>query len=677
MKGAGVCLMPIIPVKKVTIITFIDHEERLLRELGRLGVVDLKSLKEEEFAGFKKTVVENIHKYHELLDRLRALYEKLGNHSQVKPFTGQIKSKVDPMELELKIIRYEKGFSSIEAKKEVLMEELKRLRQLRESLSLLNKFGIRPRDVGEFAHIFVIVGIMRKQDIPRLKEALGMLPRVLIKEFSLSKEESLVMITALRDFKEDVLKVLRALDYREIQIPKDIPGEYEEAIKWIEERVAERKRRMKELEKEYEELKKNFFNEADFIEKALKYSYSISLAQSKMLRSKMMVVLQGWIPEDRLDVLERYLREFREKTEGQIIYTFSDPLPHEKPPTVLRTPKLLKAYLSLVRQYGIPEPHETDPTLISGLLWTIMFGFMFPDLGQGLVIMFLGFLFIKMKRNELMGIPIKSIGKLLIGAGFTAAIFGALTGDVFLLEHVIEPLWPGLTPGWLEKASNVIWLMKIAIYFGIIEVSIGLILAMYTNLKHGHVIEALLGEKGLAGLITFWSMVLAAFAFIGLNVIPGIFEFPGVDINSYIGALFSFNLGKLFAWPEITLTLPLITLIIGVICMIMKGILEREDISLTLGMLFETIISLFSNMLSFVRLAGFNVAHVALAVVIARMLEVNPNMGLVMLLGFNFFALTLELMVVMIQALRLVFYEFMTKFYRGTGEAFRPFRITI
>jgi len=109
----------------------------------------------------------------------------------------------------------------------------------------------------------------------------------------------------------------------------------------------------------------------------------------------------------------------------------------------------------------------------------------------------------------------------------------------------------------------------------------------------------------------------------------------------------------------------------------MKGILEREDISLTLGMLFETIISLFSNMLSFVRLAGFNIAHVALAVVIARMLEVNPNMGLVMLLGFNFFALTLELMIVMIQALRLVFYEFMTKFYRGTGEAFRPFRITI
>ena len=338
---------------------------------------------------------------------------------------------------------------------------------------------------------------------------------------------------------------------------------------------------------------------------------------------------------------------------------------------------IFKAYESLIRQFGVPDPHETDPTIISGALWTLMFGFMFPDLGQGIVIALLGFIFaFIIKRHELMGIPIKTIGKLMIGAGIMAAFFGALIGDVFLLEHVIEPLWPGLAPGWLEKATNIIWLIKLAVYFGIIQITIGLILAIYNNIKHGHRVEAILGEKGIAGLVTFWSIVLIAFAFLGVNVIPGVLEFPRVNLAEFLSAILS-NPMKLLVWPNVTLTIPIIMFIGGIVSMILKGIIEKEEIALTLGSLFETVLSSFANMFSFVRLAGFNIAHVALAVVIAKMLEVSQGLGYGMLIFLNIFALTLEFIIVMIQALRLTFYEFMTKFYKGSGRSYKPFKIKI
>ena len=41
----------------------------------------------------------------------------------------------------------------------------------------------------------------------------------------------------------------------------------------------------------------------------------------------------------------------------------------------------------------------------------------------------------------------------------------------------------------------------------------------------------------------------------------------------------------------------------------------------------------------------------------------------------NFLAMSIEFMVVIIQSLRLLYYEFSTKFYFGDGTPFKPFRV--
>ena len=92
--------------------------------------------------------------------------------------------------------------------------------------------------------------------------------------------------------------------------------------------------------------------------------------------------------------------------------------------------------------------------------------------------------------------------------------------------------------------------------------------------------------------------------------------------------------------------------------------------------LFETVIGLLSNTLSYVRMGAFAVAHGALSLVIFIMAEIiSPAHGLgywiVVALG-NLFVVGFEGMIVGIQTLRLEYYEFFSKFFAGGGMRHHP-----
>jgi V/A-type H+-transporting ATPase subunit I len=86
----------------------------------------------------------------------------------------------------------------------------------------------------------------------------------------------------------------------------------------------------------------------------------------------------------------------------------------------------------------------------------------------------------------------------------------------------------------------------------------------------------------------------------------------------------------------------------------------------------------FTNTASFVRLAAFALNHVALSfavLILADMLGKLPGGPLLKALWFvagNIFIVCLEGLIVFIQVLRLEYYEFFSKFYRGGGNVFKP-----
>ena len=101
-----------------------------------------------------------------------------------------------------------------------------------------------------------------------------------------------------------------------------------------------------------------------------------------------------------------------------------------------------------------------------------------------------------------------------------------------------------------------------------------------------------------------------------------------------------------------------------------------ERVLVTLIETLETATSLFSNTLSFMRVAAFSLNHVALALAVftlANGLDAAGH-GFTLILG-NIIIIVLEGAIVAIQALRLMYYEGFSRFYSGDGREFMPLRL--
>ena len=95
--------------------------------------------------------------------------------------------------------------------------------------------------------------------------------------------------------------------------------------------------------------------------------------------------------------------------------------------------------------------------------------------------------------------------------------------------------------------------------------------------------------------------------------------------------------------------------------------------------LFETMLSFFSNTISFVRIGAFAVSHAAMMEVVLMLAGAtnggSPN-WIVVVLG-NIFVCAMEGLIVGIQVLRLEYYEIFSRFYAGNGREFQPFMKTL
>ncbi len=645
----------IIPVKKVSLITMTDNESFMLEGLGKLGVVQLQKLDEAEFIGFEKRVIEDQREYENLKERFQLLYGKLGRAVSLQVGRTGIDKKIIPeKELTVKLEELEKKATDIESELREKEEYLKEINEIKPTLQILKDQGINPQDLGDFQNLFVKAGTASSKFLPRLERIVQGRKDVTYKSSAISENKDFLYLSGLLDVKPWIEKSLKAVGFDEIHLPQSVPDKIDDAIKWSEKESEYTQNQIQELKGKWKDLEQDFIKISGNLEESINYHLSLSSAKSNSLRSKMMSAFQGWIPEDKISELDSFLGEVKQKDHERIIVWYEDPAHEEEIPTIMKNPKLFKAYEVLTRQYGYPDAREMDPTPISTVLWIVMFGIMFPDSGQGLVIIGMGVLFGYIMKKNMMGMNVAKIGKLMIGLGISTTIFGLLSDEFFLTE--VQPLWPGLKPGWIMEPANVIWMIKIAIFFGITQIMIGIIISIFNHLRTGEYHDALLGEHGVAGLMTFGGIVLVIFQFLGLSIVPGI-RFPKL------------GLGILTHW---TIIIP----IAGILVIFIKPILLKEGATMGLGVLIETLISFIGNILSYSRIAGFAIAHAALALVVVELLHANPALGIGLgLIFLNIFALTLEFLVCMIQALRLLYYEFSTKFFKGTGTPYSPFKL--
>jgi V/A-type H+-transporting ATPase subunit I len=295
---------------------------------------------------------------------------------------------------------------------------------------------------------------------------------------------------------------------------------------------------------------------------------------------------------------------------------FPPPPAGAEAPLVLRNPPWVRPFELFSAALGIPGRDEADPSRILAFIVPLLFGYMFGDLGQGLLLAAAGLLLLR--RFAYAG--------LLIACGATSALFGLLFGSVFGIEHWIAALW--VRP--LEQPLEVL-LPPLA--FGALLLFTGLV---------------------LQALQAHWRAALDRW----------FFEQAGVAL-AYAGLL----LGVLY--------LPLLWLcVVGVLWQLTGGwLVERRAaaVASAAAEFLEQFFQLAINTLSFVRVGAFALAHAGLSAAVSALaagLSV-PAAAIVIVLG-NALVIAIEVLVVSVQTTRLVLFEFFVRFLRGTGRPFRP-----
>ena len=324
---------------------------------------------------------------------------------------------------------------------------------------------------------------------------------------------------------------------------------------------------------------------------------------------------------------------------------------NHQPPTKLKNPKLFKPFEMYVKMYGLPAYGEMDPTWFVAITYSFIFGAMFGDAGQGLLLFIGGLFLYKRKHIDLAGI--------ISCAGVFSTFFGLMFGSVFGFEDLIPALW--LRP--VDSMTTIPFIGKlntvfiVAIGFGMGIILLCMVFNIINSFKMHDVEKTWFDTNAVAGLVFYGSAVLCIGLFVSGHAVPG---------GAVLAIMFGLPLLLIFFKEPLTNLVEKKAEVMpkekGMF--IVQGIFE----------LFEVILSYFSNTLSFVRIGAFAVSHAAMMEVVLMLAGAengSPN-WIVIILG-NLFVCAMEGLIVGIQVLRLEYYEMFSRFYKGSGRKFEPF----
>ncbi len=457
-----------------------------------------------------------------------------------------------------------------------------------------------------------------------------------------------------------------------MEIPKDFKGIPDDIIESFKTQIAECDKKIED----YSAERKNFSETHD--DKILKYLASLSLSsqifdtKEKLEATQMVYRITGWIPfSDSIEMMKK----LDQLTEGRI--SIREYLPeevpsivngHEKVPVHLENGKFVNSFKRMIFSYGSPVYGTIDPTPFVAVFFTVLFGIMFGDAGQGLVFLLLGLL---MAKNVIKVGGWNKFAPIFIAIGITSTVMGVLTGEFFGTEVVLEPFARWVTGLFGEPRNQILHMMPqsdpesikrmfmffgFSIAVGFVINSIGLILNIVNNFMRRRPGHALFGKTGISGAFFFWYIVVLVIRIAAFG--------HKINVSDWViigTALFLSAFGE-----------PFTRLVEGERPVLENG-LGTAVIEAVVEIL-EIVSSYLSNSISFLRVGAFALSHAVLGFIILTMMEMVGGVGAVAvgILG-NALVIVLEGMIVAIQVIRLQYYEFFSKFFNETGREFKPF----
>ena len=367
------------------------------------------------------------------------------------------------------------------------------------------------------------------------------------------------------------------------------------------------------------------------------------------------VVISGWIPEEESEKLRAAVLAAAPSAVVDVERPeelAAAPTGIGRVPILHRNPLLFRPFQPLVQIYDTPSYGEVQPTAFFAVSFLLMFGLMFGDVGHGALLCAAGYYLFRYVPRYL------DYGILLMEAGVASACFGFLYGSFLGIEGLLPVLW-------LEPARDLPAFMRTAIGLGVVLVTVGLVLNVVNSWRMGERASALFGMRGLFGAFLYWTVL----ALVARAMMPADLVVPGWLLGIVAGG----------AGVLIALRGPLIKRLrppsprpggppTARWLQVLEGSVELVD----------SLFTYFANTISFIRVAAFAAVHAGVFVAMFAVSDTLAQakfggvLSVAALVIGNVVMILLEGLTVSVQVLRLEYYEFFGKFFRGGGEMYRP-----
>lgn len=651
------------PMRLVELMVLKQDISKVLSYLGRKACFQFQSAFDES----DKSKNTNSYEF----DLYRQL-DQVRTYLNLKEFSDSISKYELPLQQDFEEVQnIINGIKELQTEDSEEHDNNKRVTEAYDEALAFSNLKASYSDLEHLSFITLRIGKIDPAEFDELKFDIGNRAIVL----PLGNDKSRILAASSKKGRFALDTELKRHNFVNLEIPKDFKGIPDEVLESLKNQKQESDKKLKSLEKQRANFADTHKEQIYLLLGKLSLASQVRATENKLESTKLVYRITGWLAVVDSEEVVKHLVSI---TENRIAIREYEPdeVPsvingHEKVPVELKHGKFLSSFKRMIFSYGSPVYGTVDPTPFVALFFTILFGIMFGDAGQGLVFLILGIL---------MACKVIKVGgwnkfaPIFMAIGCTSMIMGILTGEFFANETILVPVSRFITGLFGEPRDQILHMMPssnpesiinmfkffgFSVAVGFIINSTGLILNIINSFSRKKNGQAIFGKYGIFGASFFWYVIIFIVRIFLFGQTPKMYDWIIIGVTLFFAA-FGEPFERLVDGERPVLEN-------GFGSMLITGIVE----------LIEVLSGYMSNTVSFLRVGAFALAHAVLGFIINSMSELAPSAAgiLISIIG-NVIVIVLEGMIVAIQVIRLQYYEFFSKFFNETGREFKPYQFT-